>query len=51
MQTSGEDALTNWGELAQEAKKLATLVGPPRPILSPKKTGMLDKVKFWGKAS
>jgi len=47
MQTSGEDAITSWGELAQEAKKLATLVGPPPA--SPKKTGMLEKVKFWGR--
>ncbi len=49
MQTSGEDALTTWGELSQEAKKLAALVGPPAPLLSPKKTGVLDKVKFWGR--
>ncbi|MEO8045162.1 MAG: DUF4388 domain-containing protein [Spartobacteria bacterium] len=49
MQTSGEAAITTWGELAQEAKKLAGMVGPPPPILSPKKTGVLDKVKLWGK--
>ena len=49
MQTSGEDAITSWGELAQEAKKLANIVGPPPPAGSAKKTGMLDKVKNWGK--
>ncbi|MGI8957369.1 MAG: DUF4388 domain-containing protein [Chthoniobacterales bacterium] len=47
MQTSGEEAITTWGELAQEAKKLATIVGPPPPVLSPKKTGVFDKI--WGK--
>ncbi|MDQ3414863.1 MAG: DUF4388 domain-containing protein [Verrucomicrobiota bacterium] len=49
MQTSGEDALTTWRELAEEAKKLATMVGPPPPVLSPKKTGVFEKVKFWGR--
>ncbi|MEO7724641.1 MAG: DUF4388 domain-containing protein [Chthoniobacterales bacterium] len=49
MQTSGEKAITTWGELAQEAKKLASIIGPPPPLLSPKKTGVLDKVKLWGK--
>ena len=48
MQTSGDHAITSWGELAQEAKKLAAIVGPPSSV-SPKKTGMLDKVKSWGK--
>ncbi len=38
MQTSGEDAITSWGELAQEAKKLATIVGPP-PSARLEKTG------------
>jgi CheY-like chemotaxis protein len=47
MQTSGEDAITSWGELAQEVKKLASLVGPSPA--SRKKTGMLEKVKSWGK--
>jgi hypothetical protein len=47
MQTSGEGAITTWGELAQEVKKLAAIVGPPSPIVSPKKTGVIDKVKFW----
>jgi len=47
MQTSGEDAITSWGELAQETKKLAALVGPPPA--SQKKTGVLEKVKFWGR--
>ena len=49
MQTSGEDAITSWGELAQEAKKLGTIVGPPPGASSPRKTGMLDRVKTWGK--
>ena len=49
MQTSGEGALTSWGALAQEAKKIATLVGPPPPLLSSRKTGVLGKVKLWGK--
>ncbi len=49
MQTSGEDAITSWGELAQEAKKLATIVGPPPAASSLKKTGMLDRVRIWGK--
>jgi serine/threonine protein kinase len=49
MQTSGDGAITSWGELAQEARKLATIVGPPQRIPSPRKTGVLDKVKLWGK--
>ena len=49
MQTSGEDAITSWSELAQEAKKLATIVGPPPAASSPRKTGMLDRVRIWGK--
>jgi CheY-like chemotaxis protein/predicted Ser/Thr protein kinase len=49
MQASGEGAITAWGELAQEVKKLATIVGPPPPRLSPKKTGVLKKAKLWGK--
>ncbi|MEO8440810.1 MAG: DUF4388 domain-containing protein [Spartobacteria bacterium] len=48
MQTSGDDAITTWGELAQEAKRLATIVGPPNAP-SPKKTGVLEKVKFWSR--
>jgi hypothetical protein len=44
MQTSGEDAITSWSELAQEAKKLATIVGPLPAATSPKKTGMLDRI-------
>lgn len=47
MQTSGEAAITSWELLAQEAKKLAAIVGPPPP--SPKKTGVFEKVKLWGK--
>ncbi len=49
MQTSGENAITTWADLAQEAKKIAAVVGPPTVLLSPKKTGVLDKVKLWGK--
>lgn len=48
MQTSGEDALREWTALADETKVLETIVAPA-PLLSPKKTGLLDKVKFWGK--
>ena len=46
MQTSGADALTEWTALAEETKVLETIVAPA-PLLSPKKTGLLDKVKFW----
>lgn len=49
MQSSGEGAITTWGELAQEARKLAAIIAPPPPLLSPKKTGVLEKVKLWGK--
>jgi CheY-like chemotaxis protein len=49
MQTSGHGALTTWSELAREAKKLSTIVGPPQPIRSPKKTGVIEKVRLWGK--
>jgi Domain of unknown function (DUF4388)/Protein kinase domain len=48
MQNSDEWAITSWGALAREAKKLGAIVGP-RPILSPKKTGVLEKVKFWSR--
>jgi hypothetical protein len=37
MQTSGAGAITTWGALAQEAKKLAATVGRPAPRLSPGK--------------
>ena len=49
MQTSGEDAITTWSDLAEEAKKLASAVAPPPAVLSPKKTGVLEKVKFWSR--
>ena len=49
MQTSGETALTTWDAVAQEAKKLAALVGPAPPLASRKKTGVLEKVKFWSR--
>jgi hypothetical protein len=48
MQTPGEDAITEWSALAQEAKTLEAILAPP-PVFSPRKTGLLDKVKFWGK--
>ncbi len=48
MQTSGDDALTDWATLAEETKLLETLVSPA-PLVSPRKTGLLDKAKFWGK--
>ena len=43
MQTSGEDAITSWRELAQEARKLATIVGPLPAAAAPRKTGMLGR--------
>lgn len=49
MQTSGDDAITQWSALAQETKKLETLLAPP-PLRSPRKTGLIEKVKFWGKS-
>lgn len=48
MQNSDEGAITTWSELAQEAKKLGAIVGS-RPIVSQKKTGVLEKVKFWSR--
>lgn len=47
MQTSGDDAITEWSALAAETKTLETIVAPA-PLLAPKKTGLLEKVKFWG---
>jgi len=49
MQTPGESAITAWADLALEAKKLGTIVGPPSPLVSPKKTRVLEKVKFWSR--
>lgn len=49
MQTSGGDALTDWKALAEEAKKLETIVAPAPLLRAPRKTGLLEKVKFWGK--
>jgi hypothetical protein len=49
MQTSGEDAITDWAALAAEAKKLEAVVAPAPVPLAPKKTGLIEKVKFWGK--
>jgi CheY-like chemotaxis protein len=51
MQTSGEDAITSWAVLAQEAKKLERIVSPPQLVLPPRKTRVLEKVKLWGKRS
>jgi hypothetical protein len=49
MQSSGADAITQWSALAEEAKKLeAILVPPPAPAVA-RKTGLLEKVKAWGK--
>ncbi|HEY1583626.1 MAG TPA: protein kinase, partial [Chthoniobacterales bacterium] len=49
MQTSGPMAITSWAALALEAKRLATVVGPPRPLVPPKKMGVFGKVKLWGR--
>ncbi len=49
MQTSGDAAITSWGDLAVEAKKLAGVVAPPSPLAPGKKTGVLEKVKFWSR--
>jgi hypothetical protein len=49
MQTSGVSAVTNWADLALETKKLSTIVGPPSPLLVPRKSRMLERVKLWGK--
>jgi CheY-like chemotaxis protein len=51
MQTSGDDAITTWTGLAEEASKLEAIMAPP-PAQSPgKKSGLLSKVKLWGKRS
>jgi len=49
MQTSGDGAIRNWNDLAAEARKLSTIVGPPTPLVTSKKMGMLKTVKLWGK--
>lgn len=49
MQTSGDDALTSWEALAEEARKLEPIVAPAPLVRAPRKTGLLEKVKFWGK--
>ena len=49
MQTSGEEAIGTWAALAQETKKLEMIMAPPPPLVSPKRPGMLGKVKLWGK--
>ncbi len=49
MQTSGEEALTDWKALAEEAKKLEPIVAPAPLARTPRKTRLLEKVKFWGK--
>jgi CheY-like chemotaxis protein len=49
MQTSGEAAISSWGELVEEAKRLATIVGPSPPPATRKKTGVLEKVRFWSR--
>ena len=49
MQTSGAAAISSWGEVAEEAKRLGSNVGPPPPLATRKKTGVLEKVKFWSR--
>ena len=49
METAAEGAITTWPELAREAKKLAAIVGLSPPVLSPKKTGVREKVRFWSR--
>ena len=49
METAAEGAITTWPELAWEAKKLAAIVGLSPPVLSPKKTGVREKVRFWSR--
>jgi hypothetical protein len=49
MQTAGKSGLTGWGALAQETKELADTIGPLPPIHSRKKTGVLEKVRFWSR--
>jgi hypothetical protein len=48
MESSRPIAITSWGALAAETKKLGSLIGLPAPV-SRKKTGVLEKVKLWGK--
>lgn len=48
MQTTGEEAIAGWPALAAEAKKLEAVLVPP-PIAAPHRTGLMEKVKFWGK--
>ncbi len=49
MQTSGRDAITEWAALAEAAKQLEIGFAPASPRSSPRNTGLLGKVKFWGK--
>ena len=49
METAAEGAITTWPELAREAKKVAAIVGLSPPVLSPKKTGVREKVRFWSR--
>jgi serine/threonine protein kinase len=49
LQSSDDGAITTWGELADEAKKLAAVLQRSSPFLSPKKTGVREKVRFWSR--
>ena len=49
MQSRGADAITQWPPLAREAKKLEPILSPSAALVSPAKTSVLKKVKFWGK--
>lgn len=42
-------AIKSWPELAAEARKLSTLVGPHSSLVSPKKTCPLKKARLWAK--
>jgi hypothetical protein len=46
MQNSDQRAITTWGELADEANKLAAVFQPFSAFLSPKKTGVREQVRF-----
>jgi CheY-like chemotaxis protein len=49
LQSSDDGAITTWGELADEAKNLAAVLQRSSPFLSPKKTGVREKVRFWSR--
>jgi uncharacterized protein DUF4388/protein kinase-like protein len=49
METSAEGPITTWRQLAGEAKKLAGIGGARPPFLSPKKSSVREKVRFWSR--